>query len=308
MAKNNLSSPPGEFENCVLVVGGSGFIGRALCDQLSLTGLNIVATSRTPFKHTTPYQQVTLDIFNEKNRIEVLKKFKPKTVVFLAWETTHLTYWESKLNFKYMESTLKFAEESYKFKVDKFIGVGSMSEYGFSPGSCNSERTRVNPQDLYSLSKSHTSNELANIAKKYESNANWVRLFHPFGPGEKNLRLIPTLINNMAAGKDVEVLNPKHRLDFTHATDIARAINLIVCNDFSYVIDVGTGVATSVESMVKVLANYFNFPEYKIKFNRDKESTERNIYVDPNSFLHTTGWRPIKIVNEHLIDYASSVL
>ena len=71
MAKNNLSSPPGEFENCVLVVGGSGFIGRALCDQLSLTGLNIVATSRTPFKHTTPYQQVILDIFNEKNRIEL---------------------------------------------------------------------------------------------------------------------------------------------------------------------------------------------------------------------------------------------
>ncbi len=303
-----MSVPPKELENCVLIVGGSGFIGRALCDQLTSTGLNIVATSRSPSKHAAPYQQVVLDVFNEKNRIEVLEKFKPKTVVFLAWETTHLAYWESKLNFTYMESTLKFAEECYKLHVGKFIGIGSMSEYGFSPGSCNSAKNRVNPQDLYSLSKCHTSNELANIAKKYEANASWVRLFHPFGFGEKNLRLIPNLINNMANEKDIEILNPKHRLDFTHVTDIARAINLIICNDFPFIIDVGTGIATSVESVVKVLANYLNFPEYKIKYNRDEKLVERNIYVDPNSYLHTTDWRPTKHLNEHLIDYASTVV
>jgi nucleoside-diphosphate-sugar epimerase len=307
LAKNNLSSPPKELENCVLIVGGSGFIGRALCDQLTSTGLNVVSTSRSPSKHVTPYQQVILDVFNEKNRIEVLERFKPKTVVFLAWETTHLAYWESSLNIKYMESALKFAEESYKFKVSKFVGIGSMSEYGFSPGSCSSTKNRVNPQDLYSLSKCHTSNELIKIAKKYELEANWVRLFHPYGVGEKELRLIPRLINNMVDGKDIEILNPKHKLDFTHVIDVAHAINLIICNTFPYVTDVGTGIPTSVESVVKILANHLNFPEHKIKYYSSDKSVERNIYVEPSSYLHTANWHPSKKLNEHLIDYANFV-
>lgn len=308
MAKNNLINPLKNLEGGVLIVGGSGFIGKALCDQLTKTGQKITTTSRSPAKYATSYPQIILDVFDEKNRIEVLKTVKPKTIVFLAWETTHQDYWESKLNIKYMESTLQFAEESYQSQVGKFIGIGSMSEYGFSPGSCNSAKNRVNPQDLYSLTKCHTSSELINIANKFGAEANWVRLFHPYGFGEKDLRLIPKLINNMIDGKEVEILNPEHKLDFTQVSDLAYAISLIITDTFPYIIDVGTGIPTSVESVVTLLANHLKYPINKVKFNNSNNSLNRNIYVDPNSYLHTTGWCPSKNLNEHLFDYVNSIV
>jgi len=303
-----LSNPLKNLEGSVLIVGGSGFIGKALCNQLTKKGQKFVATSRSPGKIPKSLPQVVLDIFDKKNRVEVLKKFEPKTVVLLAWETKHQDYWDSKLNIKYMESALKFAEESYQFQVSKFIGIGSMSEYGYSPGSCNSARDRVNPQDLYSLTKCHMSNELLSISRIYKADANWVRLFHPFGFGEKNLRLIPSLINNMIDKKEVKILNPNHKLDFTHVTDIACAINLIIRGTFPYITDIGTGNPTSVESIVTLLANHLNYPMQKIKYSRSNKLSERNIYVDPNSYLNMTNWRPAKKLDEYLIDYVDAIV
>jgi nucleoside-diphosphate-sugar epimerase len=112
----------------------------------------------------------------------------------------------------------------------------------------------------------------------------------------------------MIDGKEVEILNPEHKLDFTQVSDLAYAISLIIADTFPYIIDVGTGIPTSVESVATLLANHLKYPINKLKLNNSNNSLNRNIYVDPNSYLHTTGWCPSKNLNEHLIDYANSMV
>ena len=107
--------------------------------------------------------------------------------------------------------------------------------------------------------------------------------------------------------KDIEILNPKHELDFTHVNDIAHAINMIIRGTFPYITDIGTGVATSVESVVGILANHLNFEASKIHYDHKKYSSVRKIYVDSNVYLHTTSWRPQKKLVEYLEDYANTI-
>ena len=58
-------------------------------------------------------------------------------------------------------------------------------------------------------------------------------------------QLIPKLLK-----KDVEYINTNHKRDFIHVADVCRAIIKVATQSFTGVIDVGTGVSRSLQSIV----------------------------------------------------------
>lgn len=279
----------------VLLVGASGFIGSSINLYLKREAVTLIPTSRTTVDKDSNY--VKLDIFKE-NTWDVLRVFKPDIVVCTAWETTHNIYWQSKTNFEYMEAIKAFSIKCFKNDVKKFIGLGSMSEYGFSPGKCNSQTTRVNPQDRYSEAKVLTSLALEKIANEFGREANWIRLFQPYGPGENNKRLIPSLFMNMSQNLPVNIRFPEHQLDFTFTKDISRFISEIIKGKFEFSINLGTGSVTSVKELTLLLAELYKYPTSKINFCSPIRSKNRTIYVDPESEIFQNGLRPeIDILN-----------
>jgi nucleoside-diphosphate-sugar epimerase len=191
-----------------------------------------------------------------------------------------------------MKATIEFATACFRANVSKFIGIGTMSEYGFSPGKCNSESSTVNPQDAYSEAKVLTSESIKRIANDFGKKANWVRLFQPYGKNEKSERLIPEIIKNMKQKNPVNIKFPNHMLDFTNTVDIGNALKFIAINDFEYYINVGTGVATSIRSLCTLLAQINHYPIEKVNFKESNDTNERIIFVDPQSHFLVDNWSP----------------
>lgn len=289
-------------EKRIAIIGANGFLGTAIQSVLKNSGYAITKTSRNP-KLGSGEETIQLDLFNPATWENLFSIIKPDIVICTAWETTHSKYWTSELNLMYMNYTKKFAEECFNKSVVKFIGIGSMSEYGYSPGRCNSKFNDVNPQDLYSESKVIASLGVSEIASNYGKKANWLRLFQPYGLNEKMERLIPKVINLMIDGSPISINYPEHQLDFTNANDIAKAVELIIEVDFEYYVDIGTGIPTSVRKLVEKLAS---IAEYKLKDSNFKSIdifNERNIYVDSQAEIFLKGWSPLRNLSGHLDEY-----
>jgi nucleoside-diphosphate-sugar epimerase len=271
----------------ILLVGANGFIGASINKFLLESKLNVFPTSRKTSNNTK-----ILDIFKQSTWDVLKEEIKPDVVICTAWETEHNFYWEKQTNYDFMEATIKFAIYCFRNGVKKFICIGSMSEYGFSPGKCNALTTQVNPQDHYSEAKVLASIALGDAAHKFGKKANWVRLFQPYGPNEKVERLIPLLINNMTRNIPIEIKFPDHKLDFTHTEDIAKSLTKIAEFDYDYSINLGTGTATSVKAIALMLSEKFRYSATKIRFCTPDYKSERLIFVDPESEIFYNNLKP----------------
>ena len=74
----------------------------------------------------------------------------PNAVLSTAWDTEHGKFWTNESNVAYRDATLRFAELSFQAGVETFIGLGTISEYGTSPGFCNADITPLIFNDIYS--------------------------------------------------------------------------------------------------------------------------------------------------------------
>jgi nucleoside-diphosphate-sugar epimerase len=230
----------------VLLVGGNGFIGSAIHLSLLKNNLIVFPTSRELTSIKRGFRK--LNILDDSTWDFLKTEIKPEIVICTAWETTHNMYWQQKINYEFAEAVKKFSSFCFSIGVHRFIGIGSMSEYGFSPGSCNSLTTQVNPQDPYSETKVLASVNLDNVSKIYGRKANWVRIFHPYGTKENPRRLVPSLLRDMSNRVTVNINYPDHFLDFIHIDDVARAFTEIAIGNYEYSINLGTGVPTSVRN------------------------------------------------------------
>lgn len=267
----------------VLLIGANGFIGSSIKKVLNTEEFSVYPTSRGNNKLKNGFKK--FNILDDQTWEFVHTEVNPTVVVCTAWETEHEVYWQKQSNFEFFKAIEKFSAFCFKNGVEKFIGVGSMSEYGFSPGKCNAKITPLNPQDPYSEAKVLTSLALKKNAQEFGKKANWLRIFQAYGPNENSKRLIPSLISSMRMYKSIDINFPEHRLDFIHTQDIAYAFSEVIKKDFNFEINLGTSVATSVRELCIILADLLNYPLNKINFKIPKSQSRRLIYVDPESNL-----------------------
>ena len=98
-----------------------------------------------------------------------------------------------------------------------------------------------------------------------------------YGPNAKTSMLIPKILRN-----DVDYLNVNHIRDFIFVDDVISAIDTVMNNDISGVIDVGTGISNKLVD----IADYFKI-DYK---PRIADETERLDNTANNEILNSLGW------------------
>jgi len=277
--------------NRIAVIGGTGFIGSGIYNALKTLNSKVVYTSRGNLNYSYDKNFIKFDLFNKSSWDSLLSDFKPNVVICTAWDTEHGKYWDSDINYDYMNSTIDFANSCLNGTVDKFIGLGSMAEYGFSPGKCNSRSTPINPQDFYSESKVLTSMALNKTAYDLGKKVNWVRLFQVYGINEKKERLIPRIISNMGNHTPFTIQFPEHHLDFTYLDDVSNAIKVITTENLDFSINIGTGIATSIRNVCSTLSKITGFDASKINFLDHNGVNQRVIFVDPDYDAFHGKWK-----------------
>ena len=285
----------------ILIVGGNGFIGRAIFDRLSLDGHEVLKLDRKESAKNIP-NTVFGDISNPLSYFEFLKRWKPEVVIQCAWVTGQKIYRDSQENRIHQENTIHFATDCINLGIRHFIGLGSCAEYGTTSAPCIAGITATVPNDLYGKSKLETFKSIQEITNGTDTRFTWARVFQPYGRDQDSERLIPWALNKLSAGEEIVLANPNTELDWISTRDIASAISWTISNNLPAVIDIGTSIATSVLDLLNNLAKILdaNTALIKVEPSNKLNQARNSLVVSSNSPLLANGWKADDLLSNGL--------
>src|SRR5205085_11934943 len=89
----------------------------------------------------------------------------------------------------------------------------------------------------------------------------WVRLFYQYGPGEDERRLMPAVMLAQLRQQPSKVSKGEERLDYLYIEDVASAIRQVAESRLQGCVNVGSGLAPSVRSMVTKMSELGGRPD-----------------------------------------------
>lgn len=275
----------------IAIMGAEGFLGDKISELFRLQGWTVLSLSRKP-ESDKINEAYFVNLFDAKSLREVIATIHPDVVLSTAWYTVHGQFWNHLSNLAYRDATLVFAEICFDLDVKTFIGIGTMSEYGVSPGICNSEFLVPNPNDLYSKSKLETGLGIKRIGEKYGRQTHWARVFQAFGPNEKHERFVPSLITNLRKEIRFPIRTPNYVMDWIHSEDVASAIYFALVNELDHFVDVGTGLGTSVKNFAELICSELELDHSFLDFTQQVPDRDKAVVVDTDAQLFQRGWSP----------------
>lgn len=251
----------------VLLTGESGFIGGNLAQRLRAEGYTVHCWRR------------------DDDLQAVLEQFTPAIIINCAAEI-YQPHSMFDINVGMVHTLLKWCNE---WPV-RLIQLGSSSEYGPVERSTH-ETTPVNPTDCYGATKAAASLLVQGFAQQHQIDAVVLRLYSPYGPGEKPHRLFPNLWRAARLNKPMTLKQGVH--DFTYIDDVVDAVMLVVHDSLPRYGEV-YNVCNSVQYSNFEVATMFELETGRaLPITRDPEWTTPKIWRGDNSkFCDKFNWRP----------------
>jgi dTDP-6-deoxy-L-talose 4-dehydrogenase (NAD+) len=274
----------------VAILGASGFLGTQIVSAFESKDWEVIAFSRKPNAHSNR-RECTVDLFDESTLRLALLQTNPEIVLSTAWDTEHGKFWTNESNIAYRDATLRFAELSFELGAEAFFGLGTMSEYGTSPGYCNSENSPLVASDIYSKCKIETGLGLRQIGERFGGRTHWGRVFQAFGPNEKHERFVPSLITKLRRYERFSINTPNFEMDWIHSSEVASAVVFTVENKLSHFVDIGTGVGTTVRALSELICEELQLDSELLDFSMAAPGHKKLAVVDSKSLLHSQGWQ-----------------
>jgi nucleoside-diphosphate-sugar epimerase len=280
----------------VLLTGASGFIGKNVLRQLIDSNIETVVVGRVcPEKYHGQFIEADLLLTEEFDGL--VRRANADHLIHLAWYAEHGLFWDSNLNLRWIESSVRLAEAFCLGGGRKIIGMGSCAEYDWSFGYLKEDDTPIAPKNIYGISKDVTRRLLHAICTKYGVGLVWTRLFFPYGIGEANQKIIPSLIEYFQGKrKNISVSVTSYR-DFVHVTDVASAVVLLLKNDIRGTFNISTGKPTQIGDLVRMIARIYSSDTANI-INTETRGVNEKFVVGDCSKLEALGWTQSDMVTQ----------
>lgn len=217
----------------ILITGGTGFVGRYLCQYLSKD--NVVYISSRSY-HPNAIQ---LDLKNIKKSRNIFQDFKFDKIFHLtAQSSVHLSFKQPfDTLYDNINTTLNLlkivSELDYKPKV---ILASTAEVYKVSNNELT-EDSNFEPKSPYSISKIVTDYLVRNISKDFDIHTVLLRLFNHTGPGQSDTFVLGSFSKQLAEMKlglrepIIKVGNLEAKRDFIDIRDVCEAYNMVSNDD-----------------------------------------------------------------------------
>jgi nucleoside-diphosphate-sugar epimerase len=207
----------------------------------------------------------TADLLDGDAVRRVVERVRPTHLLHLAWETEHGRYWTDPSNVRWVEASLALWRHFAEAGGRRAVGAGTCAEYAWDDalraGRPLPEDAPRAPRQLYGLAKGAAFDLLGAYSRAVGLGFAWGRLFFPYGPGERRLTLIPSVIRALRAGQPARCTHGRQQRDFVHVRDAAGAFAALVDSDVTGPVNVATGTATSVAGVVTALGALLGRPD-----------------------------------------------
>ncbi len=278
------------LKNKILITGIAGFIGFSLAEKLlrkknikiiGIDNLNSYYSKKLKLKRLQVLKKnknfnfYNVDLIDKKKLEKIFKRNKFTTVINLAAQAgVRYSYKNPK---SYTDSNIigfiNLIEIVKYYKIKKFIFASSSSVYGDEKPFPKSERSELNPINLYSLSKLSNEYFAKSMSKSMITKIIGLRFFTIYGPwGRPDMMIMKYLIaskNNI----NFPLYNKgDHYRDFTYIDDAVDICELLINKKLKKrfeVFNICSSKPLLITKVIKEIDRYIKKPKILIK-PRDK--------------------------------------
>jgi nucleoside-diphosphate-sugar epimerase len=278
----------------VLVTGASGFVGRAVLPHLEASGYEVhVVTHRNAAQGMPGVRAHRLDLLDGPATEALVGAVRPSHLLHLAWYTTPERYLSSDRNLAWVEASLRLVRSFAAAGGERAVVAGTCAEYDLTDGRCSEATTPRRPGSLYGVCK----NALFEMATAHALSAGyslaWARLFHAYGPAERPERLVPSVVRNLLERRPVQLSHGRQERDFVFVEDVGCGLVRLLDSELDGAVNVGSGEATSVRSVVAAIADRIDGPtDVHFGGRGGGDGGPPRIVADGSRLKDELGWEP----------------
>ena len=300
-----------------LVTGGGGFIGSHLCDRLLAEGKRVVAvddlsTGRIAnLAEARGYGQ-QFSYHNMDIRLDELRtifdRHRPEVVMHLAAQASVPTSVEdpqkdASVNVMGLLNVLECAAAAGSRRVVFAASGGTLYGEPTNLPVKESARTKARPISPYGISKAIALDYLGFYQRTRGVEFAALALANVYGPRQDpfgEAGVIAIFASRMLAGETPTIFGDGEQTrDFVFVDDTVHAFSLAAERGSGTVVNVGTGVETSVNNLYELMATTAQF-KGRARYGPERPGDLRRNALDPAAAQKELGWRPWTSLEEWL--------
>jgi nucleoside-diphosphate-sugar epimerase len=242
----------------LLVIGGTGFIGRHLLHTTVNLGWDVTSVSLHPISSENLVEKVKYLQLNIicREECEVLLRHKFEYVVNLGGYIDHRSYSNGgrSLIETHFTALQNLVDVILRDDLRSFVQIGSSDEYG-NAHAPQMENLRESPISPYSLGKVASTHFLQMLHRTEGFPSTILRLFLTYGPGQASQRFLPQIIKGCLEGKPFPTSTGEQFRDFCFVKDSVQAIvrTLQTPSVHGEVINIASGNPISIRTMIETV-------------------------------------------------------
>ena len=296
----------------IIVTGGAGFIGgnfvhymmnkykdyKIIClDALTYAGNMETLES---VQDNPNFKFYKADIADRNAVYEIFEKEKPNIIVNFAAES-HVDRSIDNPSIFLQTNVLGtgvLMDACRKYGIDRYHQVSTDEVYGDlpldRPDLFFTETTPLHTSSPYSASKASADLLVQAYHRTFKLPANITNCSNNYGPYQFPEKLIPLMIYNALAGKELPVYGKGENVrDWLYVEDHCSAIDLIIHKGrVGEVYNIGGHNEKTNLEVVKIILKELNKSESLIKYVTDRPGHDMRYAIDPTKIHSELGWLP----------------
>ena len=280
----------------ILVLGGDGFIGSHVVDQLVTTGHEVTVFDRFPYRVSRNLEQHRgrihfisgefqnrEDLFKALTGIDIVYHFVSTTSPAESWNDPLIEVEES------IKSSIVFFELAVRQGVKKIVYPSSGGTVYGPQNLPVDEKTLPRPSSPYGIAKLTSEHFLDYFRIHYGIASDIYRIGNPYGTRQPVMRpqgVIAVWMHKILNGSEIQVYGDNTTLrDYIYIKDVAYLMSQSLKNPLSSdIYNLGSGIGTSIMQLLNIFQQVVDVP-FKYRILQKRPSDNSSIVLDCSKLM-----------------------